>query len=85
MKAEPLKVRRPKYFIANVVCGRLDQIVFVQKSESVPFVPVDTDSSKCSIAVSVCGGQYPVVLIPCRDKIEQTAIFAQLSTILAAL
>ena len=84
MKAAISKTKRPRYFIANDVCVRIDNIVFVQKISEVPYVVGAAQDYKCCIAVGV-GEQFPIATIPCKDAIEQTAIFTQLSTMLSNL
>lgn len=80
MKAEIKKANRPKYFIANSVCVRIDNIVFVQKSNMGQYI--DNKEYGCSVLIGI-GGNQPPVPIFCKDEIEQTAIFTQLSTILS--
>jgi hypothetical protein len=75
-------VRRPRYFIANDICVKLDHITFVQKAKDA-YNP-NGEVSACSVAIGIDGSQ-PIVCIPCKDAIEQTAIFTQLSTILSEL
>jgi hypothetical protein len=85
VKANISKVaRRPRYFIANDICVKLNHITFVQKANNA-YAPFSTgEPSNCSVTVGV-DGQQPVVFIPCKDAIEQTAIFTQLATILSSL
>ena len=83
MKATISKANRPRYFIANDICVRISNIIFVQKAGTGPLSPMPT-ASECSVVVGI-STQQPPVFIPCKDAIEQTAIFTQLSTILSNL
>ncbi|HEX3018528.1 MAG TPA: hypothetical protein VHP31_11850 [Caproicibacter sp.] len=82
MQAKIEKANRPKYFTHNGVCIRIDNIIFVQKSD----VQYGRGEGKeCSVEVGVSSSQFPPKPIPCKDEVEQTAVFTELTTILAAL
>lgn len=82
MQAKIEKANRPKYFTCNGVCIRIDNIVFVQKSD---MRYGSGDEKECSVMVGISSSQYQPMPIPCKDSNEQTAIFTELTTILAAL
>ena len=83
MKYTVPKVRRPHYFIANDTCIRISSITFACKAGASPF-SCSPAASECAVAVGISTQQQPV-FIPCKNQIEQTAIFAQLATMLSAL
>lgn len=82
MIAKVEKASRPKYFTCNGVCIRVDNIVFVQKSD-MRFG--SGEGKEYSVMVGISSSQYQPMPIPCKDEVEQTAIFTELTTILAAL
>lgn len=81
------KANRPKYFIRNGICVRIDNIAFVQKEKSMPYGMGSENVAACSVAIGIfgAGSQFPVILIPCESEAEQSVIFTELTTILAAL
>lgn len=84
MQAKISKANRPKYFICGDVCIKIDNIIFVQKSDNRPYEC--EDEKACSVMVGISGApQSPPIFIPCKNETVQAAIFAELTTILAAL
>ena len=83
MIAKIEKANRPKYFTCNGVCVKIDNIVFVQKSHYMPYEGENKEA--CSVEIGIAGIEHFTALIPCKDTIDQTAIFTELTTILSAL
>lgn len=83
MIAKIEKANRPKFFTRDGVCVRIDNIVFVQKSHYVPYEGENKEA--CSVEIGIAGKEHFTTLIPCKDTIEQTSIFTELTTILSAL
>lgn len=85
MLAKIEKANRPKYFIRNGICVRIDNIAFVQMDNTKPYNSKDDTICSISIGMVNTNSGFPPVFIPCKSESEQSVIFTELTTILAAL
>lgn len=80
MKVEVKPQNRPQYFEKNGVCVRIDNIVFIQKSDINAYG--QCYNQECYIHIGMNQNQ---ISIPCNSEEERAIVYSQLTTLLMLL